>query len=336
MPVQIMYDGSPIVRKHIGYWEDAVWYGALTFAGVARDSMLLDELRARFEPLFGPKADLIPRDTTLHDPAFAIVPLELYLQTRDTRYLSIGKRIADSQWAAPTTESLASLDANTRQMIEEAVRKGLMPQPRDWMADEAYLMIVPQVQAFRATDDAAYIDRAAREMVAYMDVLQQPNGLFHHAKAAPLFWGRANGWAAAGLAELLRTLPDKHPDRARIMTGYRKMMAALLKYQRGSGLWAQLIDHPEAWTETSCSGMVTFALATGVKYGWLETRTYGPAVRNGWLALTQHINEDGDLSDVGEGTWISRDPQYYLNRDRYVGDPHGQAAVLWSAAAFLR
>ena len=51
------------------------------------------------------------------------------------------------------------------------------------------------------------------------------------------FWGRGDGWFAAGMAEMLRTLPADHPDRPRIMAGYKQMMAALLKYQGADGMW---------------------------------------------------------------------------------------------------
>jgi len=64
------------------------------------------------------------------------------------------------------------------------------------------------------------------------------------------------------MTELLRSLPPNHPRRARILEGYRKMMAALLEYQGEDGLWRQLIDHPEAWSETSGTGMFTFAIVT--------------------------------------------------------------------------
>ena len=85
-----------------------------------------------------------------------------------------------------------------------------------------YMITALQVQAFRATGDAKYLDRAALAMVAYLDKLQQPNGLFFHAPDSPFFWGRGNGWMAAGMAELLRALPEKHPQRARIIDGYQR------------------------------------------------------------------------------------------------------------------
>ena len=57
------------------------------------------------------------------------------------------------------------------------------------------------------------------------------------------------------------------------------MMAALLKYQGKDGMWRQLIDHDDAWPESSSSAMFTFAMITGVKNGWLDAATYGPAAR---------------------------------------------------------
>src|SRR5947208_8488048 len=122
------------------------------------------------------------------------------------------------------------------------------------------------------------------------------------------------------MSELLRSLPRNHPRRARIMEGYKKMMAALLKYQGADGMWKQLIDHPEAWPETSSTGMFTFAMITGVKNGWLKESVYAPAARKAWLALTTYINADGDISNVCEGTNKKNDLQYYLDRKRNTGD----------------
>ena len=141
---------------------------------------------------------------------------------------------------------------------------------------------------------------------------------------------------AAGMSELLRSLPENHPKRARIMEGYKKMMAALLKYQDANGMWHQLIDKPDAWPESSCTGMFTFAMISGAKNGWLDAKTYGPAARKGWLGLIKYINEDADVREVCEGTNKKNDLQYYLDRGRKVGDMHGQSPVLWCATAWLR
>jgi rhamnogalacturonyl hydrolase YesR len=172
--------------------------------------------------------------------------------------------------------------------------------------------------------------------VVYLDSLQKPNGLFYHAPDVPFYWGRGDGWVAVGMSEVLRSLPKDHPDRGRIMKGYKTMMASLLKYQAESGMWRQLIDDPEAWPETSSTGMFTYAMITGVKEGWLDAKTYGPAARKAWLALVTYINPNGDVREVCQGTNKKNDRQYYLDRERIVGDMHGQAPVLWCATALLR
>jgi unsaturated rhamnogalacturonyl hydrolase len=193
-----------------------------------------------------------------------------------------------------------------------------------------------QVQAYRATNDRKYLDRSAVTMAAYLDRLQKPNGLFFHAPDSPFYWSRGNGWVAAGMTELLRSLPKDHPNRERIMRGYTSMMAALLAYQRSDGLWLQLIDHPEAWPETSGTAMFAFAMVTGVKNGWLDEKSYGPAARKAWLGLQGYVDQDANVQNVCEGTGKGRTVEYYLNRRRNTGDFHGQAPILWTASALMR
>jgi rhamnogalacturonyl hydrolase YesR len=131
-------------------------------------------------------------------------------------------------------------------------------------------------------------------------------------------------------------LPADNPNYARIMVSYKKMMNTLLSYQTESGAWRQLIDDPQSWKESSCTGMFTFAMITGIKNGWLEKNPYENAARKGWLAVVSFINPDGDITEVCEGTGKKNDHQYYLDRKRNVGDFHGQAPVLWCATALLR
>jgi rhamnogalacturonyl hydrolase YesR len=250
------------------------------------------------------------------------------MQTKDERYLKLGKMFADKQWGPPEGKRVTAES-------HRFYNKGLTWQTRLWI-DDMFMITAVQSQAFRATGNRMYIDKAANEMVFYLDSLQQPNGLFYHAPDVPYFWGRGDGWMAVGMSELLRSLPKDHPNRARIMDGYKKMMATLLKYQADDGMWRQLIDDPNSWKETSCTGMFTCAFITGVKEGWLDKKIYAPAARKAWLSLIKYINSDGDITDVCEGTNKKDSHQYYLDRKRNTGDLHGQAPLLWCATAFLR
>jgi rhamnogalacturonyl hydrolase YesR len=316
--------------KQITYPDVCAWYGALAFAKETSDAALAQRLARRFEPLFGAEAGLVPLANHVDNSVFGAVPLELYLQTREPRYLALGRAFADAQWAPP-----APGGKDDTPEAREWLGKGLTWQTRLWI-DDMFMITMVQAQAFRATGDRAYIDRAAKEMVVYLDALQRPDGLFFHAPDVPFFWGRGNGWMAAGTAELLRSLPADNPDRPRILAGYRKMMAALLSHQGADGMWRQLIDDPSAWPETSGTGMFAFAMITGVKNGWLDAAAYGPAARKAWLALVTYIDESGDIRDVCEGTNKKADRQYYLDRKRVTGDLHGQAPALWCATALLR
>jgi unsaturated rhamnogalacturonyl hydrolase len=308
--------GRSTPPAHITYPEDVTWYGALAFAELSANKDLAARLVSRFDSLLANEPTLVPQPVNVDSTVFASVPLEIYIQTKQEKYLDLGRELADKQWEDPLPD-------------------GLSKQSRFWI-DDMYMLTIVQVQAYRATGDAKYIDRAALEMSAYLDKLQQPNGLFYHAPDVPFFWGRGNGWVAAGMAELLRSLPANHPQRARIMEGYRNMMQSLLKFQGKDGMWRQLLDHPESWPESSCTAMFTFAMITGVKNGWLTDKNYAHAARKGWLGLVSNLAPEGDLRNVCEGTNKKNDINYYLNRGRNTGDLHGQAPLLWCASALLR
>lgn len=306
-------------KAHLGiiYPEVCTWYGALTVAQLTQDKDLQSRLIGKFDRLMTPPdSSMISQSAHVDFRVFGTVPLEIYLQTKEPKYLELGKSFADRQWEKTTPDGITS-------------------EARYWI-DDMFMITAVQVQAYRATGDAKYIDRAALAMAAYLDKLQQPNGLFYHALDTPFYWSRGNGWVAAGMAELLRSLPKKHPKRARIMDGYKKMMASLLKYQGPDGLWRQLIDKPEAWSETSGTGMFTYAMVTGVQNGWLDQKRYGKAARAAWLGLVNNIDKDANVANVCAGTNKLNDLNYYLTRPRNLGDLHGQAPILWSASALLR
>jgi rhamnogalacturonyl hydrolase YesR len=299
------------------YPEVCTWYGALTLANLTGNADLQQRLIRKFDPLFTPEGSKnISPNAHVDYRVFGAVPLEIFIQTKDARFLDLGRSFADRQWETTTPDGITS-------------------EARYWI-DDMFMITAVQVQAFRATGDRKYVDRAALAMVAYLDRLQQPNGLFFHAPDSQFYWSRGNGWMAAGSAELLRSLPESHPARPRILDGYRKMMASLLAMQGEDGLWRQLLDHPEAWPETSGTGMFAFAMVTGVQHGWLDERTYGPAARKAWLGLVKYIDADANISNVCAGTNKGPTVQYYLDRPRNTGDLHGQAPVLWTASALLR
>lgn len=307
----MMYETDDFAGVH--YAEAAMGYGALKFAYATHSDELLNALALRYRDVPG-TGDLLSAGH-VDASVYGILPFELYLVKKDEHKLKEGLALADAQWLDPRED-------------------GLTRQTRFWI-DDVWMINSLQIQAYRATGKKKYLDRTALQTEVYLQQLQQPNGLFHHGKEAPFYWGRGNGWVAAGLAELLSELPENHPRYKAIVRGYEKMMQALLAYQADSGMWRQLIDRPESWEESSSTAMFGFAMATGVKNGILRDEKYSRAYKKAWSALVTHVDKEGKLHDVCVGTGQSRDVDYYLQRPRTAGDFHGQAPLLWFAHAML-
>jgi unsaturated rhamnogalacturonyl hydrolase len=323
------------------YAEACTGYGALRFARSIGDTALADKVVERYARILTPEGrSVVPPANHVDRSVFGIVPLEIagYLKSKPgsdealvKAYLDLGKKSADTQWAAPANPTAAQAPL---------IEAGLTPQTRFWV-DDMFMITGLQVQAYRATGDKIYLDRAAKEMVAYLERLQKPNGLFFHAEDTPFYWGRGDSWFAVGMAELLLELPADHPNRARVMAGYQQMMAGLLKNQAEGGMWRQLIDKPESWPETSSTGMFTFSMAVGVRKGWLTDPEYKAAARQAWVALCGYVDENANLREICIGTGKAGESvrgeeaqlRYYLNRQRSVGDLHGQAGLIWAAWA---
>ena len=57
------------------------------------------------------------------------------------------------------------------------MRKDIVGRLVLWI-DDMYMITIIQTQAYKVTGDLKYLNRAAKEMVLYLDELQRPNGLF--------------------------------------------------------------------------------------------------------------------------------------------------------------
>jgi rhamnogalacturonyl hydrolase YesR len=305
----------PNPARGLPYQETCAGYGAIRFAVATNNQDLLNQIIPRYQAIIAAGSKLPPKPNNVDNSIFGILPLELYHVTQNQAYLTLGLSYADAQFA---TLNSANLSSETRYHI-----------------DDAYKLSVMQILAFHATKKPAYADNAVKEFTAFIDQFQQPTGLFFHTPIAPIYWGRGNGWVAAGLAEVLLNLPTDNPQHAKIMTSYKAMMAGLLKVQAPDGRWRQVLDDPKAWEENSCTGLFIFALAVGVNQGWLDAATFRDPVKKAWTSLCGQLTPTADVKDVGVLTEDSADESYYLQRPRKDGDLHGQFAAIWAAWALL-
>lgn len=307
---------SNIIQRKSGwrYPKVCTYYGSLIFADAVHDSAICTQLQNKYSPYLNGRHRVHSGHVDFN--VFGIWPFEIYRQTGDKNYLEIARRLADDEYKNSGVNDLAAYT-------------------RFWV-DDMYMVGSLQIQAYKSLKDTIYLNRAARQLVAYCDKLQRPNGLFYHRDDAPFYWGRGNGWAAAAMAEVLPALPKDNKYYKPLMAAYLKMMNALLGFQGEDGMWHQLLDDPESFAETSCTGMFLFAMATGLENNWLYAGEYSAKVLKGWNAIAGYVNEMGEVRDVCVGTNAKNKRKHYLTRPRSTGNFHGQAAVLWAATAMVR
>jgi len=309
-------------REHMYYGTEALHYseaatavGALRFVAKNNDAKSEAKLVDRYSTLLDDDSPLVSRRAHVDMNVIGIVPLQVAIRTSDDRFLNQGLSFADQQWEDPLDD-------------------GLTRQSR-WWIDDLYMVGMLQIQAYRATGEMQYADRAARQLAAYLPELQRDNGLFYHSPDAPIFWGRGNGWVAVAMAEVLTSLPRDHPLYSQLELHYGQMMSELIPHQAADGMWRQVVDHERSWPESSSTAMFAYAMVVGIQSNILKREPYLEAVKRAWAALTSRIGTNGNINAVCVGTGKSADLQYYLDRPTVVGDFHGQAPMLWLATALL-
>ena len=119
---------------------------------------------------------------------------------------------------------------------------------------------------------------------------------------SPSFWGRAIGWYAMALVDVLDYLPEDHPDRQNVIAIFQRLSDAVLKVQdESSGVWWQVVDQGGRegnYLESSVSCMLAYALAKGIRLGHID-RAHLPAVEKAYLGILQEFiseNADGTIN----------------------------------------
>src|SRR3954469_24355774 len=91
-------------RTLVIYPEVCAWYGSLTYAELAGNQPLTAQLVAKYEVLLaGQGTTKISSRDHVDDRVFGAAPLEIYRQTRNEKFLTAGRALADAQWNEPST-----------------------------------------------------------------------------------------------------------------------------------------------------------------------------------------------------------------------------------------
>ena len=208
------------------------------------------------------------------------------------------------------------------------------PRPGTIWADDLFMAVPFLLRMAEIRGDETLYNEVARQIIQFNSYLLDPeSGLYFHGwyneqqENTPVRWGRANGWIVWATSEALLYMPRDHPSYRKILSIYQKHIEAIAAYQAPSGMWHQVLDHPETWEETSCTAMFTLGMARGARLGWLNEE-YGDKALKGWSALQEKIKEDGTVVDICRGTEIGDDVAFYAGRKRFDHDPRGLGAII--------
>jgi unsaturated rhamnogalacturonyl hydrolase len=159
------------------------------------------------------------------------------------------------------------------------------------------------------------------------------------------FWARAMGWQMMALVDTLAYLPEGDPARKTLLEELNRDADAIARVQeKQSGLWYQVLDKPAEkgnYLESSASCMFVYALARGVRQGYLPTRYLDNAQR-GYQGILSHFVQTGPggevtLTGTVKGAGLGGDPYrdgsygYYVGEKVIGNDPKGVGAFLLAA-----
>ncbi len=137
-------------------------------------------------------------------------------------------------------------------------------------------------------------------------------------------WGVGNGWAAAGLTRVIRTLAESRvSDRQLLQSHLREIIDGCLAHQREDGLFHDVVDQPETFVETNLAQMLAYSIYRGLAGGWLPP-TYKEKADKMRAAVHQKVDAAGYVQGVcGAPTF-----------DRPGTAPEGQAFFMLMEAAW--
>jgi len=165
---------------------------------------------------------------------------------------------------------------------------------------------------------------------------------------SPNFWGRAMGWYAMALVDVLDYLPLDHPGRSKLLIILNQVAGGIKKYQdTKTGLWFQVLDQGSRegnYTEATASSMFTYALLKASRKGYISKDYKAIAVKayKGILANIIRNNADGTISltkccsvaGLGGDPYRDGSYEYYIKEPVRDDDPKGVGPFIMASLEF--
>jgi unsaturated rhamnogalacturonyl hydrolase len=158
---------------------------------------------------------------------------------------------------------------------------------------------------------------------------------------SPSIWGRALGWYAMSLVDLIPDLPAG-TQRDQLVAILQGLAVGLKNTQDATtGLWYQVVDQgsrSDNWLESSGSGMFVYALKVGVNRGYLDA-SYLAVAQKGWQGMMSKVTMDAQgtpsITAAVKGMGVQNNYAGYVATTLMpllTNSSHGLCSILLAAA----
>lgn len=156
-------------------------------------------------------------------------------------------------------------------------------------------------------------------------------------------WSRAMGWFTVATVDILEVLGINYGGCDKLLGYVRTIFESLVKVQKESGYWCQVIDKPDAegnWEETSGTCLIAYSMAKAVRLGFIE-KEYLENAKRAYEAVVDSLKtaESGEiiLEKICIGTCIDEGTyEHYIGRSTIANDLHGGGAFVLMCAEMNR
>lgn len=182
-----------------------------------------------------------------------------------------------------------------------------------WWSDGLYMVMPVMTKLYKVTGNPLYLDKLY-EYVLYSDsiMLDKETGLYYRdakyvypkhksSNGKKDFWARGDGWVLAGLAKVIKDLPENYKHHSFFVQKYKNMAESVAKLQQPEGYWTRSMMDPEhaPGPETSGTAFFTYGFLWGINNGYLDAATYMPVVDRAWKYLSKTaLQKDGKIGYV--------------------------------------
>jgi len=274
---------------------------------------------------------------------------DLYEKTKDARYLSAIQKMRDQLKSHPRTS--------------EGGFWHKQRYPHQMWLDGLYMgaPFYAQYAAF-FKDDSIFDDVVNQFLLVHKHTYNPETGLNYHGwdeskeqkwadpvtGCSPNYWGRAMGWYAMALVDVLDYLPLDHPGRPEILEILNQVAGGIKKYQDSkTGLWYQVPDQGNRegnYLEATASSMFTYTLLKASRKGYIG-KDYKEIAVKAYNGIVEHLikdNGDGTISltkccsvaGLGGNPYRDGSYEYYIKEPVRDNDPKGVGPFIMASLEF--